>query len=271
MRTKDRPLLLRRAIQSVINQSYENWSIALVNNGGSIEDVKKVVDDYRNELQDKHVKIHLEKSFFMEVATNIGIENSESEYITLLDDDDSWHPDFLMQCVELLELDKTIDGVVTQSILVNEILLQNEVIENTRQEFNRTLRKVTLFKLLQKNLYTTNSFVYRRKVIEQIGPYRKDLPVLGDWEFNIRFIAQKKIQVLAFPLSYYHKRIIDSKDNHYNNSSTYDHLLFDKIIRKQYFTKFIKDGCFFAGSSIVIFGYVNRIKGLLKVMLKYKR
>ena len=49
--------------------------------------------------------------------------------------------------------------------------------------------------------------LYRRAVHDRLGPYREDLPVMGDWEFGIRLVTAYDIGVIAKPLANYHRRI----------------------------------------------------------------
>ena len=45
-RTKDRPILLRRAIRSALNQTFRDWLLVIVNDGGEPETIKLVVDEF---------------------------------------------------------------------------------------------------------------------------------------------------------------------------------------------------------------------------------
>src|SRR5919112_1932342 len=95
MRTRNRSLLLDRAIRDVLAQSFTDWLLVLVNDGGRTGEVDPVVEKYSSELGDRVLVIHHEVGRGMEAASNAGIKASGSEYIAVHDDDDKWHPDFL--------------------------------------------------------------------------------------------------------------------------------------------------------------------------------
>ncbi|WNS42734.1 glycosyltransferase [Paenibacillus sp. MMS20-IR301] len=262
IRTKDRPLLLRRAIRSVLDQSFEAWEIQLINNGGDSNLVKAIVQEFDCSLNDRLHIIHLKKAYDMEVATNIGIKNSNGEYIALLDDDDTWSTDFLNFTIQELENDKRYAGVATQTNLVYEKIINDEIVQLKESLFNPSLRHVTLFKLARKNLFTTNAFVYKKSALETIGVYREDLPVLGDWEFNIRFVCENEVKIISDSLAFYHKRV-DTDLNEYGNSKIINHLYWDWKIRKEY----LKKNPWNLGFLMISFGMLNAIVRNIKSVL----
>ncbi|MGG1617641.1 glycosyltransferase [Paenibacillus sp. NRS-1782] len=266
MRTKNRPILLKRAVQSVMNQTYGNWEIQLINNGGDIKQLQHLLKQYSSDLLRKIKVSHTKKDLYMEVATNIGLANSQTEFVTLLDDDDTWSPDFLSICIENLEKNIEYDGVITSTYLIHEEISNEKIIQKSKVVFNPNLKKLTLLKIAKGNLFTTNSFVYRRDSLVGVGNYREDLPVLGDWEFNIRFIMNCNVGFIAEPLSNYHKRIMDGKSN-YNNSNLKQHIQYDYKIRMEYFRRGFKNRRFMLGFTMLLFWFINSFKRLVKKII----
>ena len=92
VRTKDRPKLLKRALQSISVQTYRPIEVVLVNDGGcdlDIEEIKSILGDISLNY------IRLEKNTGRAHAGNVGIENAKGEYIGFLDDDDEFYPEHL--------------------------------------------------------------------------------------------------------------------------------------------------------------------------------
>lgn len=263
VRTKERPLLLKRAIRSILDQSYEFWEVKLINNGGNNDLVTAVVEEFRTLLNDRLHIVHLKEPHEMEVATNIGIKNSLGKYIALLDDDDTWSPDFLSSTIQELEKNEEYAGVATQTNLVYEKIVGDKIIQIKETLFNSSLKHVSIFKLARKNLYTTNAFVYKKAALESVGVYREDLPVLGDWEFNIRFICTNKVKVITESLAFYHKRI-DTDLVEYENSKIISHLYWDWKIRKEYLRK----DPWLLGFLMVSFGILNAVRRIIKSVLR---
>ncbi len=92
VRTKDRPKLLKRALQSIVVQTYRPVEVVLVNDGGcdlDIEELKGILGDIALNY------IRLEKNTGRAHAGNVGIENAKGDYIGFLDDDDEFYPEHL--------------------------------------------------------------------------------------------------------------------------------------------------------------------------------
>jgi cellulose synthase/poly-beta-1,6-N-acetylglucosamine synthase-like glycosyltransferase len=248
MRTKDRPLLLRRALDSVTSQTYDDWVLVIVNDGGDPPPVEQLVKEYGSRLSSRCLVVHSGKSVGMEAAANIGIRAVGSEYIAIHDDDDSWHPDFLTRTVSFMEAEElppTTGGVVTHVIRVSERIEGDRVLEESRGICN-TQRGITLFGICSRNTIQPIGFVYRRAAFEQVGPYREDLPVLGDWEFNVRFLQLYDVAVIPEPLAHYHQRVHDRNEGSiYANTVVAQadrHLRWEGMLRNAWLRKDLQSG-----------------------------
>lgn len=92
---------IERTIQSVLNQTYENWELLIVDDC-STDNGYKIVQ----ELADKDNRIKLfknEKNSGAAIARNKGIKAAQGKYIAFLDSDDQWHKDKLKIQVEFME------------------------------------------------------------------------------------------------------------------------------------------------------------------------
>jgi glycosyltransferase involved in cell wall biosynthesis len=211
-RTKDRTTLLERAVQSVLDQSFQDWFMVIVNDGGVKESVDRLVSTYCSRFNGRVAVIHNEESLGREAASNQGIAYGHSDYIAIHDDDDSWAPSFLEMCVSELEkateVLPSIQGVVTYTLRVHEHIDKGVVITDYIDAWNKWIPKgvLSVFSMTEKNLFPPISFVYRRSALESTGTYREDLPILGDWEFNLRFMAQFDIYLIPYALAFYHHR-----------------------------------------------------------------
>lgn len=241
-RTKDRAILLRRAIESVLDQRFTDWRMVVINDGGDPDEVVALVDEYRGRLGDRVTVLHHTHSKGMEAASNAGIRASTGEFVVIHDDDDSWHPDFLRKTVDYLDHNvaiPTLAGVTTHSMRVEEVIQGDQVLRQREELFNPSLWTVSLFRMASRNMFPPISFLYRRVVLDEIGHYREDLPVLGDWEFNLRFVARYEIGVIRLPLAYYHHRMT-LKDGAYSNSGLDKHRFYETLLRNEWLRNDLK-------------------------------
>tara|TARA_B100000287_G_scaffold427969_1_gene478554 strand:+ start:305 stop:1237 length:933 start_codon:yes stop_codon:yes gene_type:complete len=85
--THNRSSLLSRAIDSVLNQTYKNWELIIINDACS-DDTIQVLEPY---LNDQRIRVlHLKESVGGGSARNAGLDISNGDFIAFLDDDDQW-------------------------------------------------------------------------------------------------------------------------------------------------------------------------------------
>lgn len=209
MRTKDRPRLLQRAIESVCAQSFSDWVLVIVNDGGAPEPVERLVAERSTTLAGRVLVLHVETSRGADRVINLGVRAADSEYVVLHDDDDTWHPEFLETMVGHLRAcadDPRVGGVVCHTERVMERIDPEGIVELWRHPYNRWLDSISLWRLAQGNTFPPISFLFRRSALAVVGEHAEDLPLLGDWEFNLRFAAELEIDVVPRVLCGYHLR-----------------------------------------------------------------
>lgn len=206
MRSRNRSLLLDRALRDVLQQTVTDWTLVVVNDGGDRAEVDPVVDRYRLQLGDRVQVIHHEAARGMEAASNAGIRASDSEFITIHDDDDEWHPEFLERTLAYLAHHDDA-GVAVRTELVYERITDGTIEEISREIFQPQLQSITLFDTLRHNRCVPISLLYRRSVHDRIGFYDESLSVVGDWEFQLRLLQQHTLAFLSEePLAFWNQR-----------------------------------------------------------------
>ena len=206
MRTKDRPGLLTRAIDDVLAQSYEDWTLTLVNDGGDSARVDSVVSSRADILGDRVEVIHNAHSRGMEAASNQAVRRGQAEFVAIHDDDDTWAPSFLAATVAHLQSHPQ-SAVAVRTEIVWERISNDHVEEISREVFLPQLSSVTLFDLLRFNTCVPISLLIRRSALDAVGLFDESLPVTGDWECNLRLAAHGGIGFIdGVPLAYWHQR-----------------------------------------------------------------
>lgn len=108
--THNRPDLLVRAIESVINQSFKKIEIIVVNDGSTVglkeyAEIKKQYSNYKN------VVFIDKKNEGPSLTRNKGIENSSGEFVCFLDDDDYYLENHLSELYELIQAHHSVPGI----------------------------------------------------------------------------------------------------------------------------------------------------------------
>ncbi|MBK8461920.1 MAG: glycosyltransferase family 2 protein [Nigerium sp.] len=206
VRTKDRPLLLRRALADVAAQEFGDWRLVIVNDGGDPAGVEELLADLDAELRERIAVLHHAEPLGMEAASNAGLAATSGEYVCIHDDDDTWEPTFLATTVAHLDAHPEDAAVVTRTEIVYEEIHGSHVVETGRGPFWNELPAISLSDLLRTNRFVPIQLLYRRSVHDELGPYRADLPVVGDWEFNLRLARAHTIGLIDEVLAYWHQR-----------------------------------------------------------------
>lgn len=208
-RTKDRPVLLRRCVESVLGQTFPDWLHVIVNDGGNPHVLRLLVAEQAARYAGRLEVVDHAISQGMQNASNRGLEAAAGEYVVIHDDDDSWEPDFLRACVEFLDHEgpaSDVQGVVTQTTRILEELTDQGGIHEDSREHYLPIKHIDLFAAGSENPFAPIAFVYRRAVHERIGNFDERFTVLGDWDFNLRFLVQHDIGVIDRRLANYHWR-----------------------------------------------------------------
>ena len=235
-RTRNRPVTLDRAIEDVLRQSFSDWQLIVVDDGGDLPSTTRVIERHSRSLGGRAKLLPRERRRGKEAASNFGIANSASRYIVVHDDDDTWHPDFLARGVSRLEASpSSVGGVISGAQQIFERFDDDRLVEIGRRAFPLPNCPVSMATLTQRNLFPPISFLFRRSALDRVGSFREDLPALGDWDFNLRFARQFKIGVIPDVLAFWHIRHrARGARGSYANSPYFDHLAALMRLRREW-------------------------------------
>ena len=182
--TYNRTNLLPRAIKSVLNQTFKDFELIIVDDC-STDNTEEVIRKFQK--KDKRIKhIRHEKNRGLSAVRNTGIRITKGEYIGFLDDDDEWLPEKLEKQIKLFSSspDKKLGFVACDYLEINS---------NTGAVFRYNIPKYkNAFKTLLKSTSLCNSSntIVKRNVLDDVGFFDENLEVGEDRDMWIR-IAQK--------------------------------------------------------------------------------
>jgi len=235
VRTKNRPLFLRRALDSIFAQTFTDFVAVVVNDAGKRPPVDAVVKEYEQRAAGRIRVVHNANSKGREAAMNAGVSASESTYLTIHDDDDMWAPTFLEQTVAHLE-NSADHGVAVRTEVVFEHVDGEKIAVDSREILASELSQISLAEMLRHNYAPPISMLYRREVHDVVGLYDETLPVLADWDFTLRLLSRFTVGFVdGPPLASWHQRPTSVGDE--GNSvvtAQQDHARYEIEIRDRY-------------------------------------
>ncbi len=166
--THNRGKTIARAIESVLNQTFQDFEIIVVDDG-SKDQTTKTVRGYQK--IDKRIKLFClnKNSGGPAEPRNMGIENAQGEYIAFLDDDDIYLPDNLRIKSEILDKYHQIEIVSGFSWVV----------------------ECSSKKVIDYSLYAPSSWLVRKKTFKEIGGFKKEQIAFDDIGWISRYRALK--------------------------------------------------------------------------------
>jgi glycosyltransferase involved in cell wall biosynthesis len=235
VRTKNRPVFLRRALGSVFSQTFSDFVVVVVNDGGEAPPVDELVEEYADRADGRIRVVHHAHSKGRWAAMNAAISVSDSTYLTIHDDDDVWAPTFLDRTVAHLEHSAD-RGVAVRTEVIYEHVDGDEITVESKEILARDLSQISLGEMLKHHYAPPISLLYRRDTHDAVGLYDETLPVLGDWDFNLRLLSRFTIGFIEGPpLAFWHQRPASVGDE--GNSVVAgqdDHARFEIEIRDRY-------------------------------------
>ena len=188
---------LKEMIDSVRNQSYENWELCIGDGSVTEDTVKNVVESYQK--KDKRIKmLCLSENLGIAGNTNAALSIATGDYIALLDHDDILAPDALYEVVKWMNehyKDET-DVIYTD---------EDKVSFDLRDYFEPHFKSDYNLDLIRSNNYICHLFVARKSIVDQVGGFRKEYDGSQDYDFILRCIEQSK-HVEHVPKVLYHWR-----------------------------------------------------------------
>lgn len=94
---------LRECLNSILNQTYTNLEILLINDG-STDSSGSICDEYAE--KDSRIRVIHKKNEGLSAARNVGLDRMTGDLLTFVDSDDGIHEDFLKDCLCHLEAQK---------------------------------------------------------------------------------------------------------------------------------------------------------------------
>ena len=171
---------LGRALQSLLDQTFTNWEVILVDNH-SQDNTDEVVQSFA-EQRIAMLKIH--NNGVIAASRNKGILAAKGEWIAFLDSDDFWYPEKLEISVNGIQEDASVDVCSTDEMLVDEVSGKRRLLKYGPYcpDFYKEL-------LLEGNCLSPSATLVRRDFLNRHGILfreNKEFVTAEDYDFWMR-------------------------------------------------------------------------------------
>lgn len=185
----NRENVVTESINSVLQQSYGNFELIVVDDG-STDNTAAVVQKFT----DKRVKlIQLEQNVGVSEARNVGLSNATGDIISYLDSDNIWDHDFLKIMVHALVNNRGYSCAYSGQVIY-QVIRQGES-EKLEQRSIR-FAPFNWSRMEERNFIDLNVFVHTRRLYNSLGGFDKNLRRLVDWDLIMRY-TRRNVPVMV--------------------------------------------------------------------------
>ncbi|MBR3594746.1 glycosyltransferase [Candidatus Saccharibacteria bacterium] len=187
---------LTQCIESILQQSYDNFELCLVDDASTLQETKDVLKSYeanpKVKIKHRQINSHISR------ATNDALAIASGDFIALADNDDTLAKDALYEVAKALNDDKKLDLIYSD---------EDKLDENGRRCYPHFKPDFSPDTLLGLN-YICHLVIVRTKLLREIGGFTVGLEGAQDYDMLLRF-TEKTNHIYHIPKILYHWRMLE--------------------------------------------------------------
>ncbi|RED48939.1 glycosyltransferase family 2 protein [Seonamhaeicola aphaedonensis] len=196
--------VIARTVATVLNQSFDNFELVIVDDGSSdhsLEIVKKI--------EDNRIIIYEKENGGVSNARNYGVKRAKGEWIFLLDADDELYNNAFETLFNLVNKYEGKSVYIANFCVSKGDRLDVYCKERSEGVFKYGTRVIWLNKVFSR----TGNTLLNKNIFEDIGYFREDLSYYEDMEFILKYAMQYEFVYSPIPIFVYKKNNSDLSVN----------------------------------------------------------
>ena len=233
-----------QAIKSVIDQSYKNWRLYVIDDNSSDKSKKEILKFKK----DKRIKyFFLKKNKGPSHCRNFGLRKSNSNFIAFLDSDDYWKKNKLKNQINFM-IKNNYPFTFTDYIPILQIKNHKKILKRTN-----IINTFSLNSFIKNSSINTSTMIIERKYLKNIK-FRK-LDLLEDYIFKCELMKKTKIKFKKLPDATAIYRIIKKSRSSKKTSNIYNLWKLNKKYNKLNFVQNLSSLFFISLNSFRKYGF----------------
>lgn len=244
--TYNREAFIAEAIESILNQTYKDWEMIIIDDA-SEDKTEEIVKKYIN--NDSRIKYFKnEKNLGIAKSRNRGLNLAEGIYIAPLDSDDIWiDKDKLKKQIEFLDANP--DYALLGGGIMHIDKNSNYIKKVLFPVYDSLIRNI----ILQYNPFAQSTLLFRKNIALELGGYSTEYKICDDYDLWLKFGIKYKFTNIPQVLSGY--RIHGNNITYKKRLTTAKEIL--EIVKK--YAKYYKRP------------YLGIIKAYIRLLISYLR
>ncbi len=177
--TFNREKTILRAVNSVLNQSFKNFELIVVDDGST--------DNTLNILQNVDCIVLKQSNFGVSSARNLGSRNAKSNWLCFLDSDDEWLPNKLKVLHQYIKLNPGF-----RFFHSNEVWFRNGVRVNAMKKYDKSNRAIFERSLAFCIISPSTSCIHKNLYFEHNG-FDESLKCCEDYDLWLKILLEEKV------------------------------------------------------------------------------
>lgn len=189
---------LIECIESILNQTYDNFELILVDDNSSWESVRDILKKYENN-EKVHI-IYRKENGHISKATNDGIAIAKGEFIAFTDCDDVLAPNAFYEMAKKLNENPELDFIYSD---------EDKLTEDGKRRHSPFFKPEWSPDTFMSIMFTNHLAIYRRSIVEEVGGLRSEYNGAQDYDFTLRFMEHtdnKRVGHIPKVLYYWRER-----------------------------------------------------------------
>ena len=191
---------LRRAIQSVQNQTFKDWKLWVVDDGSTEGSADELIGRFSSSgFPIKFLSLKTNRG--VSYARNRGIEQGRADWLAFLDSDDEWLPDKLEKQIQFASKNPKFP-----LIHCNEVWFKNGKPFPQKKKHKKQGGRIFISST-RLCCISPSAVLLRRSLLEEVGLFREDFPVCEDYEMWLRVTSR-------YPVGFVEEALVVKRGGH---------------------------------------------------------
>ena len=196
MCTYNRERLLKRAIDSVLNQTYRDLELIIVDDG-STDGTEALIKGYKDS---RICYYKMARNSYYCYAANFGLSKCKGDYVAFMNSDDIWKEDKLEKQIQFMDVNPLYGACFSAVTLINDEEKNvsgecAEVYQLFAKQYD-SQKDCLQFLLKHRNSLCHPSALVRKTILDQVGGFNLMFCQLADYELWIRIVTKAPVYVM---------------------------------------------------------------------------
>tara|TARA_B100002051_G_C16701561_1_gene621285 strand:- start:247 stop:1056 length:810 start_codon:yes stop_codon:yes gene_type:complete len=177
---------IEETLNSILSQTYKEWELIIVDDG-STDNTSIIIKNYINDNNNNNIKYFYQENKGFASARNLAVQNSNREWIVIIDHDDICLPNRLLIHKRQIENNSNAKLFFADTIHFKD----NKTIRNNFEIFNlkkiKTAKYEIYFSLIKQGCFIdSESVVFSKSAYYRVGKFNENYKYIADYDFFIK-------------------------------------------------------------------------------------